>query len=158
MSLLEILLDLAPVFSATIIGAFGLLISNKYQRKNREIADDRMMKELFTEFNKRYDGLNDTLAFLEKQNLTLPELELVENKKYRDDVIDFFNLCAEEYYWYSKGRIDPKVWKAWHSGMNYWVNEVEAVRELWKNEVKANGKTSYYLEGKEEFFRLTHPS
>ena len=158
MSLLEILLDLAPVFSATIIGAFGLLISNKYQRKNREIADDRMMKELFTEFNKRYDELNDTLAFLEKQQWTLPTLELEENQQYRDDVIDFFNLCAEEYYWFKKGRVDPKVWKAWHSGMNYWVNEVEAVRELWKNEVKANGKTSYYLEANEGFFNIHESS
>lgn len=158
MSFLETILELAPVISATIIGGFGLLISNKYQQKNREISDDRMMKELFTEFNNRYDGLNDTLAFLEKQNWTLPELELGENQKYQDDVIDFFNLRAEEYYWYKKGRIDQKVWKARHSGMNYWVNEVEAVRELWENELKANEKTSYYLEANEGFFNIHESS
>ena len=157
MSLLEVFLDLAPVISATILGVFGLLISRKYQRKNREIADDRMMKELFSEFNHRYNKLNDSLASLEKKNWTLPELEMEDNKKYKDDVIDFFNLCAEEYYWFTKGRIDPKVWKAWYSGMNYWVNQVKVIQELWLKEIKANGKTSYYLEGAEEFFRLTKP-
>jgi hypothetical protein len=71
-----------------------------------------MMKELFTEFNQRYDKLNDSLVSIEKEGLTFEDLNEKKNKIYRQDVIDFFNPCAEEFYWNQKGRIDPKVWKA----------------------------------------------
>lgn len=146
------------IISSIIIGVFGLVVTWFYSNRTAKLEGDKMMKELFTEFNIRYDGLNDSLAILEKEQWTLPELELAKNQKYRDDVIDFFNLCAEEYYWFKKGRIDSKVWKAWHSGMNYWVNNVEAIRELWYKELEANGKTSYYLESKEDFFKLNQLS
>ena len=97
------------IVSSIILGLSALGVSWFYSYRTAKLEGDKMMKELFKDFNQRYDRLNDKLAFLEKQQWTLPVLELDENKKYRAAVIDFFNLCAEEYYWYKKGRIDPKV-------------------------------------------------
>lgn len=142
----------SEIIASVIIGFSALGVSWFYSYRTAKLEGDKMMKELFTEFNQRYSRLNDYLAYLEKQGWTLQELELANNKDYRNAVIDFFNLCAEEYYWYKKGRIDPKVWKAWHSGMNYWYNNVPIVKELWETEVREGGTKSYYLNGEEGFF------
>lgn len=156
MSIPDFIIQFMPAIITGIVAITGVVVTVIFQRSAKRLSNDRMMKELFTEFNQRYDQLNDHLMFLEKKNLTL--LELDENQKCKAKVIDFFNLCAEEYYWYKKGRIDPKVWRAWYSGMNYWVNEVEAIRDLWLKELEANGKTSYYLDENEEFFHIVHSS
>lgn len=156
MSVTDFIIQLMPAIITGIVALAGVVVTVIFQRSAERLSKDRMMKELFTEFNQRYDQLNDHLMFLEKKNLTL--LELDENLKCKAKVIDFFNLCAEEFYWYKKGRIDPKVWRAWSSGMNYWVNEVDAIRDLWLRELAANGKTSYYLDENEEFFQVLHSS
>jgi hypothetical protein len=70
--------------------------------------------------------------------------------EYKNAVIDYFNLCAEEYFWFKKGRIDEKIWKSWQAGMKAWYKH-DSIKRLWKEET-ANGKMSYYLEKEEEFF------
>lgn len=71
----------------------------------------------------------------------------------RSIIIDFFNLCAEEYFWHIRGRIDKKIGNSWQSGMNYWYNHTNPiVRDLWKEECKY-GKVSYYIKNGDEFFK-----
>lgn len=144
----------ASIISSIILGLSALGVSWFYSHRTNKLEGDKMMKELFTEFNQRYDKLNDSLVWIEKEGLSLKDLNKEKYKLQRQATIDFFNLCAEEFYWNQKGRVDPKVWKAWSSGMNYWVNEVSAIRELWESEIASNGKLSYYITGKEEFFKL----
>jgi hypothetical protein len=100
------------IISSIILGLSALGVSWFYSHRTNKLEGDKMMKELFTEFNQRYDKLNDSLVSIEKEGLTFEDLNEKKNKIYRQDVIDFFNPCAEEFYWNQKGRIDPKVWKA----------------------------------------------
>lgn len=84
----------------------------------------------------------------------MEELNKVENAdELKQKVIDYFNLCAEEYFWFHhKNRIDPIVWKSWHKGMNYWYNNVPCIEQMWQDEIKANGEDSYYIGNGDGFF------
>jgi hypothetical protein len=55
-------------------------------------------------------------------------------------VIDYFNLCGEEYLFYKHGYILPEAWESWRRGMRQYM-DVESIRELWEFEVKTD---SYY--------------
>jgi hypothetical protein len=43
--------------------------------------------------------------------------KIVFTPNQRNLVIDYFNLCAEEFLWYKKNRIPNDVWSAWKSGI-----------------------------------------
>jgi hypothetical protein len=155
-------LDFLTKNPTLILGITGFIITGYYSKHTKKIADEKMMKELFTEFNKRYADLNDYLVEIEHDyhDLEIEELEKVHKytapehgKLLKKKVIDYFSLCAEEFYWFHhKKRIDPLIWKSWQSGMNYWYNEVPTIKRLWKKEVEANEKKSYYIIGETEFF------
>lgn len=70
-------------------------------------------------FNKRYTDLNQYLDGKSKETKDFVE----------DKIQDYINLCAEEYYFYSRGQIPEDVWKSWHSGMaSAWKSD--EVREV----------------------------
>ena len=105
-----ILKDLAPL----LISVVAIFLSNRYQKHTKKLANDKMMKELFTEFNQRYDAINNKLDVISK--LTIDqwnELSLKEQSEKEGVVIDFFNICAEEYHWHSEGRINGNIWASW---------------------------------------------
>ncbi len=84
---------LATITAALIAG----IIANNYQRGNLKISHEKMEKELFKEFNERYDKLNDKLSEL---NVDL-DITALREDYYIDlqkNIIDYFNLCAEQYY------------------------------------------------------------
>lgn len=153
----EIIAALIQVFAAVIIAVGGGLITARYSRHSKEIADDQMLKELFTEFNQRYGTLNNKLREIETKYPTLNQLN-AENERsdvLKQAVIDYFILCSEEFFWYHhKKRIDPLIWNSWQSGMLYWYS-VPVIRELWEAEVKESGKASYYITDEKEFFVRT---
>ena len=113
-----------PFDNTFFIGILGSLVTVYFGLVKHKIENDRMFKELFECFNKRYDRFNDKLISVENKNL-----ESIANKtKYTLDdtekkmVIDYLNLCAEEYLWYTIKRIDKTVWLAWKEGMLYYFN------------------------------------
>lgn len=142
------------LIATIILGIVGIVITAYYSWHTKKIADEQMLKQLFTEFNQRYDVLNNYLFQIAQEYPTLDLLDKAENSKLmKQRVIDYFSLCAEEFYWYHhKKRVDSLIWKSWHSGMNYWYNEVPAIKALWEKEVKSNGKESYYINNNVEFF------
>jgi hypothetical protein len=145
---------MATIWPSVILGGTALIISAYFAWYSKKLNDDKIMKELFTEFNQRYDVLNGRLTWVKSHITTSEDLNLEENSEYRHAIIDYFNLYAEEFYWYyHKKRIDPLVWNSWQAGMNYWYNEVPSIKALWMEEVKANGKASYYINDKVEFFK-----
>lgn len=158
MEILDVVISFLPIIVTLIISVTGLWITYEFQAYNRGVLKDKLNKELFTEFNARYDKLNNSLVIIEAYYRDYERFKLLEIEdkelfnKLRLDVIDFFNLCAEEYYWQQKSRIDSKIWKSWHSGMNYWYNNVPAIKSLWKLELESVGSLSYYLDDNEEFF------
>lgn len=137
---------------ATILAAIIVsIISIYYYRHSKKMEHDRMMKDLFKEFNARYDQINHSLYKIEKECKSLKDLEKHPKLEYK--LNDFFNLCAEEYYWHKKGRIDESIWLAWSDGMNDWYNGVEIIRDAWEAEIKKRGCKSYYIKHKNEFFK-----
>ena len=138
------------LISSFIIGLSGIGATIYYSKNSTDRENDRIMLELFREFNARYDLLNGKLYSIIKDDNSVEQKTLTLEDK--NVLYDFFNLCAEEYFWYKKGRIDPKLWKSWNAGMNFWYSH-QVIKDLWLEEMKTkNGKTSYYLEKDEEFF------
>jgi hypothetical protein len=70
----------------------------------------RLFRELFTGFNERYDKLSQGLR------------EIVACGRARDEahaqtIIDYFNLCGEEYLFFSEGNIHREAWRSGCTGM-----------------------------------------
>jgi hypothetical protein len=122
--------DNALSLIATLIGV-GLTVI--YFVQKQKLEELQMFEKLFTQFNQRYKELNDALEDVLADE-KLPELQV------RKTLNAYLNLCAEEYLFYSEGRIHPAVWKAWCRGMLFYLKN-ERIRRLWDEEVKAD---SYY--------------
>ena len=105
--------------------------------KNKNSTKLRLTKELFIEFNHRYDGLNDRLNAIIREQDHRKELTPCE----RNTLYDYFNLCAEEHLFHTLGYIDPNIWSAWEAGMrDYGQNP--RICSLWEEEEKKS--KSYY--------------
>lgn len=117
-----------------IVPAIGILLSCIYFIQKQKLDELKLFRELFTEFNARYDRLNDALAKI-LENTTIDK----GTKEYLI-IIDYFNLCGEEYFYFSKGYIDPAVWKTWKKGMDEYV-AMPAINAIWQEE---KTKDAYY--------------
>lgn len=121
------------------VGGIGTIATIYFGLIRFQIENDKIFKELFTSFNEKYD---------EKFNDLLNDLRTNTNRSLSQEdknlIIDYFNLCAEEYLWFSKGRIPKSVWKAWRSGilMNL---KIKQVKEVYEDETSTKeGEKSYY--------------
>ncbi|HEY4950126.1 MAG TPA: hypothetical protein VIH88_07315 [Candidatus Acidoferrales bacterium] len=113
------------------IAAIGGFLYFLYQQ---HLNETKLFKELFIEFNRRYDVLKydlNTILF----DLSAGEL----SSDQREKVFNYFNLCAEEYFFYKAGYIDHDVWRSWCRGMNEFFKSPR-IRTLWEQE----RKESYY--------------
>jgi hypothetical protein len=119
---------------STVVSVGGTLLSIIYFLQKQKIEELRVFMELFKEFNERYDRLNEQLDAILKSEKT----ELSSEEK--NILIDYFNLCGEEYLYFRKGYIDPVIWAAWENGMKS-IFSNSKVRFFWENEKKTE---SYY--------------
>lgn len=113
-------------------------ISFFYFFQKQKLDEIRLMKELITNFNSRYDSLNEKLNDIRMKGSKDPSIKL--SQKDRVILYDYFNLCAEEYLFKEMGYIDPLIWKAWHEGMGIYFKD-QRIGELWEQEEKTG---SYY--------------
>jgi len=142
-------LSITTAISTMVLGSIALYFS--WQQK--KIAHDQMMKELFTEFNRRYDDVNQFLEEIERLYPTIDALNLAPNAvELKNRTIDYFNICAEEYFWHKKNRVDKEIWNSWFEGMNYWYNNVPSIKTLWEIEIREKGRKTYYIENGVGFF------
>lgn len=118
----------------TIVTVIGALLSLIYFLQKQKLEELRLFRELFKEFNERYDAMNEQLAKI----LESKEVEVSAQEK--ETLIDYFNLCGEEYLYFIRGYIDPIVWEAWFNGMKLIVS-VPRVERVWSIERKTG---SYY--------------
>ena len=109
------------------------MLAFNVQKQNLE--DTKLFKELFEKFNDRYDGMNDDLNRIYRQRADEPPDE--DEKK---TLFKYFNLCGEEYLFFKKGFIYPKVWRAWKNGMEFFRQNTR-IKKLWDDEL---GRDSYY--------------
>jgi len=145
MEWIEIVKAFGPVFLAVV----GLYISYKFSKSNECINNEKLERELFKEFNLRFDILNGPLMELK---LTDNLEQLKSNSKLHKVVIDYFNLCAEEYFWFRKKRISKEIWMSWNAGMKFYFRTYPFLQELWKEEIDNEGYKSYYLKDGENLF------
>lgn len=109
----------------------------------QNLEKDKVFKELFIEFNSRY---NKELNDLFNEIRILKDQGIEKQFKEREILLieDYFNLCSEEYLWYSKGRIPLKVWQAWESGIVENL-KLKEVFEIFESETNTVGKRkSFY--------------
>lgn len=125
---LLVLPKLPNTYSGTefLIATVGGIWALAFYLQQRHAEDARFLKELMTEFNSRYNGLNGPL-----QEAIWSPTEF--SKEQRLCFIDYFNLCAEEHVFWEKGYIDKKIWQAWQAGMAYYWQDPR-VRKLWEEE------------------------
>ena len=112
-------------------------ISFFYFFQKQKLDEIRLMKELITDFNSRYDNLNEKLNDILRKGDEDPSMILDQDD--RATLNDYFNLCAEEYLFKELGYIHPRVWEAWYKGMEIYFRD--RIRELWEQEEKTG---SYY--------------
>jgi hypothetical protein len=97
------------------------------------LESNKFFFELFNRFNQRYDEMNNAL-----QLIADGEGPLTSEDRAR--VVDYFNLCAEEYMFYRRGYIPEDVYRAWRAGMDYYAKS-ERFGSVWEEE---SGTQSYY--------------
>jgi len=101
----------------------------------QHIDETKLFKELFVDFNARYGEMNERLNGI----LSGPfEGDLSDAE--REVLFSYFNLCAEEYFFYRAGYIDQNVWNSWRRGMKVFFSHPR-VRSLWERDCRAD---SYY--------------
>jgi hypothetical protein len=123
-------LDTMKLFVPIIGGLLSLL----YFVQKQQLAELLVFKDLFDDFNCKYDTLNgDLLSIINDTKKVLGDNE-------KETLISYFNLCGEEYFYYKKGYIYPQVWDSWFKGMSiYYAND--KIRVFWNEELDTN---SYY--------------
>ena len=99
------------------LGAIGVLLSFVYFVQKQQLEEARLIKELVTQFNERYDDLNEELNSIVRAKGSAEPLENAQ----KDTLYDYFNLCAEEYLFYRRGYVYPEVWEAWARGMETYL-------------------------------------
>ena len=115
----------------SVLGGVGGLTTFLY---SQHLQETRLFTELFQVFNERYDRLNQDL----NEIATSASTEL--SREHQQVLMDYFNLCAEEYLYFRSGYIDHDVWRSWTRGMRFFA-EVPVIREVWERELAGE---SYY--------------
>lgn len=149
----QILLEWVAALGPVIVSIVAIWLTFSYQKHAKKLANDRMLKELFGEFNERYDALNGELDTISR--LTVEEwgsLDKPIQARNEGIIIDFFNICSEEYYWHNQDRINGNIWASWHKGMNDIFNRSKIIQNLWEDECKNEGYKAYYITKKDEIF------
>lgn len=117
-----------------LLTAVGGSVSLIYIVEKQRLDETILFKQLFTEFNKKYDELNGPLNEIKISR----QRKLTQDQK--NNLYDYFNLCAEEYLFYKNGYIYPDVWKGWINGMAIFYAEPKIANE-WEKELETG---SYY--------------
>ena len=125
--------------SEFLIAGIGGVAAFTYFLYQQHLDQTKFFKELFVEFNARYDLMNDGLNAVVFGPIEPPPSEK-ERDAERNLLFDYFNLCAEEYLFYKAGYIDEDVWEWWRKGMFVFFKHPR-IRKLWEDE---SGNGSYY--------------
>lgn len=119
----------ASLIGSIIAAALGFC----YFAQQQKLAEISLFKELFTEFNQRYDNLNGPLR-------EIANSDKVPDEAARRTIINYLNLCSEEYLFFKEGYIHRDVWRSWCAGM-LWYFERKPFQSVWEDEERTD---SYY--------------
>ena len=116
-----------------VVATLSLVITAALLVQRQKLQETELFHTLFTDFNRRYDRMNECLSGVMDSSGDLDDRQ----KSY---LVDYFNLCAEEYLFYKRGYIPQTVWIAWRKGMAQYMED-DRIYALWHRE-KSTG--SYY--------------
>ena len=113
-----------------IVAAAGVALSLIYFIQKQSLEELELFERLFTRFNERYCRLHDQLPGVvgEGVNPVITSEQQVALDQY-------FNLCAEEYLFYSQGCILPVVWRSWCRGMLWYLSH-DPIHDVFQREVR----------------------
>lgn len=118
---------------ATVAAVIGTILSLGYFLQKQKLEELRLFRDIFKECNARYYQMKEALeAIATKTDEVTPEEKV--------KVIDYLNLCGEQYLYYKLGYIEPSVWQAWFTGMQTHV-VAPNISSIWAVEKR---KGSYY--------------
>lgn len=119
----------------SIITAIAVILSAIYFIQKQKLEEDKLFFEAFSSFNKRFTEQSSLLHKLPKEGEPGNEQNAV--------IANYFDLCAEEYYFYKHGRIPKDVWACWAKGMLYYIDNYPCVLSYWEDMEKQ--KANYGL-------------
>lgn len=117
------------------LSILGVPFTLFYFVQKQKMEELEVFKSLFTKFNRRYDKLKDNLNAIRSAPA---EGEFTDDE--RIVLFNYFNLCGEEYLFFSQGFVYPEVWAAWYNGMRIFYTKPR-IKRLWDEELKTG---SYY--------------
>ena len=93
------------------------LLSWMFFIQKQKLEEDKLFFEAFAQFNSRFSEL-------------LPFLNDIQNGHSNDShmIEKYFDLCAEEYYYFKRGRLPDDVWRCWAKGIQFYIDSSDAVR------------------------------
>jgi hypothetical protein len=113
------------------------IITFAFGTQKQHLEEARLFRELFDNFNKRYDQLNEQLNHIQASDA---EIDQKFNESAKNTLFKYFNLCGEEHFYMSLGYIYPEVWRSWRNGMDTFRNN-RRIKRLWDEEIQTG---SYY--------------
>ena len=111
-----------------ISALLGTVLSVVYFLQKQKLEEAKLFRDIFKECNSRFDEMNSELNTIMNGNDQDPL-----DKKQKDLLDDYFNLCGEEYLYYLQGYIYPSVWEAWVNGMRVILQD-KRISERWNAE------------------------
>ena len=126
--------------SKAVLGLAGGIAATYAFFYKQSLDDTRFFRELFREFNKRFEEKNQAINDI--RDRASADARLVLNSADLDTLMDYFNLCAEEYLYFKSGFIDPEVWDSWLAGMRHFA-ACPKIRAVWENELRQQGNAYY---------------
>jgi hypothetical protein len=124
-----------------VTGVAGGAATFFYFVHKQRLGELAIFQRVFTGFNSRYAEMNAPLQEILDSDKTLGLDERAVLCKY-------FNLCAEEYFYFSAGIVDEQVWKSWANGMLQYLDDPR-VGKFWQEEVRGNSHYGLTLHGVE---------
>jgi hypothetical protein len=125
-----------PVALTLVVGLFTLA----YTVQKQELEESKLFRELFCDFNGRYDRMDLQLNQILREN----DKEKALSPEQKDTLNRYFNLCAEEFLYFRKGYIDPRVWDAWIKGMAIYCQDPR-IQKLWAKELETDAYYGFAL-------------
>ncbi len=119
-------------FPAVCVSIVGTGLGITYFLHKQKLEELKLFKDLFEQFNKRYDDFNEELTKISTKDELGPADKAV--------LIDYFNLCGEEYLYFRLGLVPSQVFGAWRNGKKQWL-ECPLIKDAWEIEQETD---SYY--------------
>jgi len=109
---------------AAIVAVIAIIVTVKSLRTSIEQFNEQLQLNVFTDYTKRYQEI--MLNFPESINedkFEFDNLDKDTDTKIKEKTLRYmrayFDLCSEEYFLHSQGKIGDNTWHEWKSGIEY---------------------------------------